>query len=160
MSPLTKTIFATQILSTLALFGLIWFVQIVHYPLFLRLAPATFAAHEAEHATRTGYVAAPLMLAELVSSLLLLNQHLRPPQISSTQAILGATLVAILWASTFLIQIPLHNRLHKGHDRPTIQKTHHLELASHRSLDRPRRPYHLLDARSHNGQVTQQPGSS
>ena len=122
MSPLTETIFAAQILSTLALFGLIWLVQIVHYPLFLRLAPATFAAHEAEHATRTGYVAAPLMLAELVSSLLLLNPHLRPPQISSTQAILGATLVAILWASTFFLQIPLHNRLHRGYDRHTIQR--------------------------------------
>lgn len=80
MSGLASTIFAAQFLSTLALFGLIWFVQIVHYPLFLRLAPETFAAHEAEHATRTGYVAAPLMLAELFSSLLLLNAHSAHPK--------------------------------------------------------------------------------
>ncbi len=122
MSSLAKTVFATQMVSTLALLGLIWFVQIVHYPLFLRVDPSSFAAHEAEHATRTGYVAAPLMLAELFSALLLLNPSLRPVQISGGQALLGAALVGLLWASTFFVQIPLHNRLHDGFDRSTIER--------------------------------------
>ena len=35
--------------ATWALVGLIWFVQLVHYPLFSAVAPERFATFEAEH---------------------------------------------------------------------------------------------------------------
>ena len=122
---LRRTVFATNLARTLALFGLIWFVQLVHYPLFLRIAPQDFAAWEAEHANRTGWVAAPLMVAELLTALLLLRASLRPPQIHTYEAALGAALTIVLWLSTFFVQVPLHNRLHRGSNPALIRRLIH-----------------------------------
>lgn len=115
-------LFALQILSTFALFGLIWFVQIVHYPLHTLVGPAEFRRYEAEHADRTGYVAGSLMLLELATAAALLLPRFRPPQIPVPQAWFGLALVALIWLCTFAIQVPLHNRLHREHDRIAIHR--------------------------------------
>lgn len=52
--------------STLAMTGVIWFVQVVHYPLFAAVGRKGFAAFEASHRRLTTWVVAPLMLVELV----------------------------------------------------------------------------------------------
>lgn len=122
MRELEPWVLGTQFVSTYALFGLIWFVQIVHYPLFLRIEAKGFGSFEAEHAQRTGYVAAPLMIAELLSSLLFLNAQLRPVALSFGQAKVGAALTVLTWVSTFVLQVPLHNRLHHGFDEPAIRR--------------------------------------
>ena len=106
---------SAQLFSTLAMFGLIWFVQVVHYPLFLRVPAAQFVAYEAAHADRTTWVVAPLMLIELGSGLALLVPHWRPPEIGLMDAWIGAALVGVVWLSTALLQVPLHNRLHRGY---------------------------------------------
>ena len=93
------------------MFGLIWFVQVVHYPLFLQVGASQFPAYEAAHANRTTFVVAPLMLLELASSGALLLPRLRPAGIGAAEAWLGASLVAVIWLSTGLVQVPLHNRL-------------------------------------------------
>lgn len=117
-----RVVLGAQFLSTFAMFGLIWFVQIVHYPLFLRIAAADFGRFEAEHARRTGYVAAPLMIVELLSSFALVYGPMRPASLSAVQAVTGAVLAGLTWASTFLLSVPLHNRLHRGFDRTAVQR--------------------------------------
>ena len=115
-------LFALGILSTFALFGLIWFVQIVHYPLHALVGPQEFAVYETEHADRTGYIAAPLMLLEFATAAALLLPRFRPAQIPARQAWLGFALVALIWLCTFAIQIPLHNQLHRAHNRFAIRQ--------------------------------------
>ena len=115
-----ELLLALQILSTCALFGLIWFVQIVHYPLHALVGQQEFPHYEAEHADRTGYVAGPLMLLELSTAAAMLYPRLRPPSVPAAQAWLGVALVALLWLSTFAIQVPLHNQLHREHNRAAI----------------------------------------
>lgn len=100
--------------------GIIWFVQIVHYPLFVRVPSASFTQYEAEHATRTGWVVGPLMCAELATAMLMLSSKTRPAAVSTTTAIAGVALVTVIWLSTGLIQVPLHNRLGIGYDPSTI----------------------------------------
>ena len=119
---LTQLLFLTQVLATLAMLGLIWFVQVVHYPLFLTIPEPGFMSYETSHATRTGWIAAPLMAVELLSALLLLVPHLRPVFVSHRTAQLGMVLVVLLWLSTGLIQVPLHNQLHQRYDRAVIQR--------------------------------------
>ena len=121
LGTLAQALFLIQLGGTLALCGLIWFVQLVHYPLFLRIGEAQFLAYERDHANRTGWIAFPLMSAELLSSLLLLAPRLRLPGLTSASAWIGAALVLLLWASTVVIQIPLHNRLHRTFDRAAIR---------------------------------------
>jgi hypothetical protein len=98
---------------TLCLCGLIWFVQIVHYPLFTRVGATAFFAYHQEHCRRTKFVVMPCMLAE--GGLAAWAWWLAPAAWWSTTT-LGLVLLAAIWASTFLLQVPLHRRLERGFD--------------------------------------------
>jgi hypothetical protein len=54
--------------ATLYMTGVIWFVQIVHYPLFSRVGQPGFSEYAREHVRRTGRVVAGPMLVELASA--------------------------------------------------------------------------------------------
>lgn len=89
--------------------GLIWFVQIVHYPMLAGFDRKNFAALEKEHCDRTGLVVVPLMLMELFTFALLLIEGLRSPSFLAS-----GLLLCVIWASTFFIQVPLHRALLQG----------------------------------------------
>ena len=60
--------------ATLYMTGLIWFVQVVHYPLMAAVGRDGFAAYESAHARLTTFVVAPGMLVEaLCAGLLVLG---------------------------------------------------------------------------------------
>lgn len=44
---------AVHVAATWFMVGLIWFVQLVHYPLFARVGRGGFAAYEGAHSWRT-----------------------------------------------------------------------------------------------------------
>jgi hypothetical protein len=108
--------------STLAMTGIIWFVQIVHYPLFASVGAENFARYEALHATRTGWVVAPLMLVELATALALLWAPLRPATVSAPSAWIAAALVGVIWLSTALLQVPIHSQLAQGYDPDLVSR--------------------------------------
>lgn len=110
----------TQIASTWAMLGLIWFVQIVHYPLFDRVGEAGFQTYEHIHQRLTTWVVAPLMFAELISAGLLL--WFRPSSVPAWLLWLGAGLVVLNWASTAFIQVPLHTKLLEGFDHSSYER--------------------------------------
>lgn len=99
--------------------GVIWVIQIVHYPLFGRVGESGFAAYAVEHANRITFVVAPLMLAELVTAGLLLRY--RPEAFGPRAVWLGLALVGVAWASTAFLQVPLHERLGRGFDRDAYE---------------------------------------
>lgn len=100
--------------ATLFMVGLIWFVQVVHYPLLARGAGDGFAALAADHQRLTGYVVGPPMVVEAVTAIALL---VAPPDgVSALQAGLGMALVAVIWLSTLLLQMPRHRELARGFD--------------------------------------------
>lgn len=99
--------------------GLIWFVQIVHYPLFIAVGKDDFPAYEREHQRRTTLVVAPVMLIELATAATLC---FRTAGTDRTLALTGAALLAVIWASTWLLQVPLHNRLGTGHQPHLIRR--------------------------------------
>jgi uncharacterized membrane protein len=95
--------------------GLIWFVQIVHYPLFHTVQDETFKVYERKHQQLTGYVVLPLMIAELITSITLFLQE---PHALWNQVQLA--LLAVNWLSTFFIQMPLHGKLSQGKNDQAI----------------------------------------
>ncbi len=109
---LTHTLVLAQVASTWAMVGLIWFVQMVHYPLMDRVV-YRFEDYEKAHMSRTSWVVMPLMLTELGSNLLLFWQSG-----DSNRSLIGVglLLLAIIWLSTFFLQVPQHNRLSRGFD--------------------------------------------
>lgn len=109
---MSATLLILHATATLMLTGLIWFVQVVHYPLLARVGPDDLAAYAMRHTTRTTWVVAPLMLAELVTAILLVA--LAPTPIPRWMAIAGLALVAAIWLSTWRLQVPAHQRLARG----------------------------------------------
>ncbi len=101
-----------NVVPCLFLTGLIWFVQIVHYPLFLRIPAEKIALFAEEHSSRTTLVVAPAMLVELAASLLLLFHE--PAGFSLAWRSFLAALTMAIFASTFAIQVPLHARIAAG----------------------------------------------
>lgn len=106
--------------STWAMVGLIWLIQLVHYPLFLRVGEENFVQYSEEHQRWITVIVLPLMFCELITSCLLWKQ--RPPEVSLTLVAIGIALVALIWASTFFIQVPLHNQLTTGYDAVAIRR--------------------------------------
>ena len=83
--------------------GVIWFVQLVHYPLFAAAAGPSFAAYHRRHLALVTWVVAPAMLVELATGLLL--AWAPPPELSPWTTTAGLVLLAIIWLSTALVRV-------------------------------------------------------
>ena len=115
-----RNLLLIQIVATAMMTGIIWFVQIVHYPLFLKIPSEGFVSYEQSHTIRTGFVVAPLMLLELgtaIPLLLLTVTSAGRLTIGLSPLYLGALgCLLVIWASTFLVQVPLHGLLEQHAD--------------------------------------------
>lgn len=116
LAPLVPIIHAA---STWFMVGLIWFVQVVHYPLFAAVPTEGSVAYAIAHQRRTTWVVAPVMLLELASSVALTMVPHRTDQALTPWVGLG--LLCIVWISTFAVQVPLHARLAKAPDASTCR---------------------------------------
>ncbi len=100
--------------------GLIWFVQVVHYPLFSRADRGTFREFSEAHQRLTTWVVLPVMLAELVSAVWL---FLRPgANLDRAPVGVALTLLMGIWLSTMLLQVPAHQNLLLGYDDRTHRR--------------------------------------
>jgi hypothetical protein len=103
-----------HLLATVFMAGLIVFVQVVHYPLMARVGADTFAAYERAHTVRTGWVVGLPMLVEAASAVWLVAVPPAPGLRGAAMA--GLALLAVIWLSTALLQMPAHGRLEAGFD--------------------------------------------
>ena len=108
------TIFFINIASTWFMVGLIWFVQIVHYPLFGYIGSKEFSTFHENHKILIAPVVLIVMIIELVTSGILIFQI--PMGIPNWTAIVGIILLGVIWFSTLFLQIPYHNRLSSKFD--------------------------------------------
>lgn len=105
---------AIQVLTSVGMAGVIWVIQIVHYPLFAQVGQDQFVHYAASHNRLITWIVGPLMLAECFAVLYLLTP-LTPPGLR-TAAVAGVILLAIIWISTFCLSVPAHNTLAAGFD--------------------------------------------
>jgi hypothetical protein len=97
-----------------AMVGLIWMVQLVHYPMLAMYSAAAPATAAADHQRRISWVVGPLMVAEGFSALILLAE--RPATMPAWSAWAAAALLGVALTSTVMVQVPLHARLAERHD--------------------------------------------
>ena len=72
ISPAQLTLLAAlHAFATIYMCGLIWFVQVVHYPLHGLVGQDSFVSYQAAHVRRTSWVVIGPMLLELIAALLL-----------------------------------------------------------------------------------------
>jgi len=103
-----------QAAATLFMVGVIWFVQVVHYPLFASVGAPDFSAYSIRHTRLTGLIVGPPMLLEAGTAVALVVWT--PPEVSASLVWTGLLLVAGIWLSTVLFQAPRHTILGRGFD--------------------------------------------
>ncbi len=114
------TVLVVSTAAAWAMVGLIWMVQVVHYPMLVtysEVAPATAAM---DHQRRISWVVGPLMATEGVTALILLVD--RPSTMSALSAWSAASLLGLALLSTVLVQVPLHSQLAARHDADVARR--------------------------------------
>ena len=100
--------------------GGIWFVQIVHYPLFALVADQALGRYEKKHVLRTGWVVGPLMVAEGLTPFWL--AAMPPAEFGRFVRGAGVALLIGIWCSTWFLQVPAHARLEQVFEEPVHRR--------------------------------------
>lgn len=98
--------------------GVIWFVQLVHYPLFLSYDAGTFSLTMKRHQTLTSFVVGPVMLLEMATGIYLLSSSSVKPSIAAMNLIL----LVMIWLVTALVSVPLHAALERSFDAKRAER--------------------------------------
>ena len=109
-----KLVFLLHVLATLVMVGVIWIVQLVHYPLFANVGAAGWTDYSAGHQWRITLIVGPTMVLELATALWLVVD--RPAAFPTWAVLLGAGLVGLIWLATAAFSVPAHNALSVGFD--------------------------------------------
>lgn len=108
----------SQIMLCSLLTGLIWVIQLVHYPAFHHIDQQRFAAFEEFHSQRITFIVGIAMPLELATAILVYLDG-SWPEWFSLMNILG---ILLIWGVTAVFSIPCHNRLTKGYDKATVDR--------------------------------------
>ena len=110
-------LFFLNVISAFFLTGVIWTIQIVHYPSFHYIDKLSFVNFHQFHERRISIIVMPLMVLELISSVSLYFNDM-----SNHTFLLNLIIVGLIWCSTFFIQVPIHNILSQKKDIMMIEK--------------------------------------
>jgi hypothetical protein len=95
---------------------LIWLVQVIIYPGLQRLPAGDFSDTHRRYVKRISLIVGPLMIFEVVLTAMWIFYD------PAAGSILCATLVCVVWLSTFVLQVPIHNFLTSGKDEQRIRR--------------------------------------
>jgi hypothetical protein len=110
----TTLLVTAHLASTLVLVGIIWTVQVVHYPLMALVGEERFVAYEAAHAPRmAAVVMLPWSVQGVTTAGLLLA---RPAGVPGPLLAAAAVAAAVPVLVTVLASVPAHGRLARGFD--------------------------------------------
>ena len=95
--------------ATLFSTGVVWFMQVLEYPLFAYVGAEAFSTFHAQHNRRLpGVVFLPMFVAFAATVALL---FVRPAAVPGWLAWLGVVLVGVVLVASFALLIPRHMRL-------------------------------------------------
>jgi hypothetical protein len=118
MNEFVAIVFLAQVGATMAMVGIIWFAQIVHYPLFAKVDPGSFIKYQDFNVRRTVFIVVPLQMIEMGTALLLVWKT--PAGLLPVQVWSNLMLIVLIWCSTAFLQAPRHYRLARGFDAQGI----------------------------------------
>lgn len=111
-------LFSLHTVAALYMLGVIWFVQIVHYPLFFHLPSEQEKRSFSFHQKRTAWVVIPGMVVEIGTAIWLLFHPF--PNLFSVIILLVLSLAPLIM--TFVFQAPCHRALLKENSEILIHK--------------------------------------
>jgi hypothetical protein len=108
-----------HVFATLFMTGVVWFVQIVHYPFFNFVASEKRSVATEFHQRRTANVVLPVMIIELVTAVTLLGSSW---MIRYSQIIwINLGLLLLTWCVIFFGFMPLYKQLVLGFDSKLLK---------------------------------------
>lgn len=108
--------FTVHLAVTWFIVGLIWVIQLIVYPQFLRVGSAEFRGYHFSHCQRIGLMIVPLVMMEAGSAAWLFYQGLR-----TTPFLISLGMIPLIGLSTASWQAPDHTRLMQGYDKAVIR---------------------------------------
>ena len=97
--------------------GLIWTIQVLHYPAFSQVQESNFAEFHRLHSKNITFIVGPVMCLELFTGAFLVFKNQ-----DSVLLILNFVCLLAIWLSTFFLSVPLHNELGKKQNLDLIRK--------------------------------------
>ena len=110
-------IFLIHVYASLFMLGLIWFIQLVHYPSFFYVDKNNFSEFEKFHASNISIIVMPVMILELLTGL-----YIGGRAYFELPYLINIILIACIWASTFFLSVPAHNILSKQWSEAAAKK--------------------------------------
>lgn len=115
-----SAVVVAHLVATLFMVGLIWFVQVVHYPLMADVGHDHFVRYEQRHRNLTAAVVGLPMAVEGVCTVWL---FVSPPHgMGRLVPFIGGILLAVVLASTVWVQVPMHEQLSRGFDERSARR--------------------------------------
>jgi hypothetical protein len=120
ISHMELAIVLAHLVATVAMASIVWFVQVVHYPLFAKVGPDHFVEYERANTQRTSLVVGPPMAVEGVTALLLF--FVPPDGVGRLLPFIAGVLLAVVLLSTIAVQVPLHGSLGERFDPAIVTR--------------------------------------
>lgn len=106
--------------ATWFLVGLIWTIQVAHYPSFDAIDRAQYRHFQSAHMTKMGTLVGPPWLVEGLGVLVVFL--LAPTATTRLLAVAGGVLEAVVIVVTLVVSIPAHERLSEGFDEAALER--------------------------------------
>ena len=103
-------------LSTSLMVGIIWVIQLLHYPTFHFIKESDYEKFQHFHMQRISFIVIPVMVLELFSAFILVYY------IRSNLLILCLIILLFIWLITFVFFTKLHQSLIDGYNKTIVDK--------------------------------------
>ena len=111
-----EIIFDIHFLSTSLMVGIIWVIQLLHYPTFHFIKESDYVEFQHFHMQRISFIVVPVMIIELLSGFMLVYYF------RSNLLILCLIILLVIWSITFVFFTKLHQSLLGGYDKIIVDK--------------------------------------
>ena len=103
-------------LSTSLMVGIIWVIQLLHYPTFHFIKESDYVEFQHFHMQRISFIVVPVMIMELLSGFMLVYYF------RSNLLIFCLIILFVIWSITFVFFTKLHQSLLGGYDKIIVDK--------------------------------------
>ena len=113
-----QNILAMHLLMASIMVGVIWVIQLVHYPSFRFTDKEKYVSFQIFHMRNISFIVMPVMILEFLSGLVLVlynNNH-------ESLLMISFFLLLIIWLVTALFFAQIHQKLSKGYDEALVRK--------------------------------------
>ena len=107
-----------HLIATSVMVGVIWVIQLVHYPSFHFIELKQYTTFQRFHMSRISYMVIPAMLTELFTLILIV---ISMDQID-TLVLASAILLIFIWLMTAVFFSGVHQKLTLGYDQTVVDK--------------------------------------